>query len=260
MAEFGIVIPARFGSARLPGKPLRDLGGKPLIVRVWENALRAGAAFVWVATDDERVARAVEQAGGVVVMTREGHASGTDRLAEVAEQRGLADSAIVVNVQGDEPLLDPAHVRLVAEELAARPGAGIATVAAPIHAPADLFDPSVVKVVLDSASRALLFSRAPLPWIRDRFRWGEPLAELPPGPTFLRHVGLYAYTAATLRRLAATPAPAIEQAESLEQLRALFLGIAIHVCVTAEAPEHGVDTPEDLARMAELFRAGVRGP
>lgn len=251
--EFGVIVPARFASSRLPGKPLLDLLGKPMIVRVCENAHRSGAAFVWVATDDDRIARAVEAAGGVALMTRPDHASGTDRLAEVIERQNLTDPTIVVNLQGDEPLLDPEYVRLVAHALAERPEAGIATLATPIHLAADLFDPNVVKLTTDARGMALTFSRAPIPWVRGRFGPGAVPDTLPEGPTFLRHIGLYAYTAHTLRRLSRTAPAAIEQAESLEQLRALWLGIPIHVTIVPSSPAHGIDTESDLERAIEIL-------
>lgn len=253
--RFGIIIPARYGSTRLPGKPLRDLAGKPLVVRVLENARAAGADFLWVATDDERIARAVQGAGGTVVMTRADHVSGTDRLAEAAMARALPAETIVVNVQGDEPLLEPEHVRSVAAALAAHPEAGIATLATAVRGVAELFDPSAVKVVTDARGMALYFSRAPLPWARDHFEAGRIATELPDAPAYLRHVGLYAYTVGTLRRLASSPPAPMERLESLEQLRALWLGIGIHVTVTADPPPPGVDTELDLQRAAQVFRA-----
>lgn len=254
-AGFGIVIPARYASSRLPGKPLLPLAGKPMIVRVWENACRVGAAFVWVATDDERIAQAVQAAGGEVVMTRGDHESGTDRLAEVVEKKSLADDTIVVNVQGDEPLLEAEFVRSVADALLARPFAGIATLATPVRTAAELFDPNVVKVVTDARGMALTFSRAPMPWVRDTFRPGVITETLPTSHTFLRHVGLYAYTSGTLRKLAATAPVSLERMESLEQLRALWLGIPIHVSITDQPPGYGVDTAEDLARAEALLLA-----
>jgi 3-deoxy-manno-octulosonate cytidylyltransferase (CMP-KDO synthetase) len=236
---FGVVIPARFASQRLPGKPLRDLGGKPMIVRVLENARQSAAGWVVVATDDQRIADAVTAAGGEAVLTSPEHASGTDRLAEVARRKELAPETIVVNVQGDEPLLDPKYVELVARALEANPSAGIATLATPIRDPGVIANPNVVKVVSDRSGMALYFSRAPLPW------QGEAL----------RHVGLYAYRARTLAELSAQPPVMLETAERLEQLRALWLGIPIHVSVVADPPGHGVDTEEDLERARAHFEA-----
>ena len=244
--HFGVIIPARYGSSRLPGKPLVDLAGKPMIVHVLENAQRSGASFVVVATDDERVARTVEAAGGEAVMTSADHVSGTDRLAEVVERMRLSSDTIVVNVQGDEPLLRPALVSKVARALVRRPMAGVATVATPIHQIEEVFDPAVVKVIVNHAGLAVTFSRAPIPWVRDVFQTPEMPSTLPEWPTFLRHVGLYAYRVSTLRRITAQAPVPLEKAESLEQLRALWLGIPIQVTVVDEAPAHGVDTEADV--------------
>ncbi len=251
---FQIVIPARFASTRLPGKPLVDLGGAPMVVRVWECARRAGGAGVVVATDHPRVADVVREAGGEALMTRADHESGTDRLAEVAAAKGWGDDTIVVNVQGDEPLLPPALPMALAEALAAHPTAGIATMAARIHDPEELFSQNAVKTVLDDSGFALLFSRAPIPWIRDEFGNGVP-AKLPDDALFLRHIGLYAYRVGVLRCVAAAPRSAIERAESLEQLRAMTMGIRIHVTVLDAAPPAGVDTPEDLERARAAYEA-----
>lgn len=257
MAPFGVIIPARYASTRLPGKPLRDIAGRPMIAWVIDRARESGAAFVLVATDDERIAHAVERHGARAVLTSPAHPSGTDRLAEAAALEKLPPDTIVLNVQGDEPLLPPAAIRVVAQALAERPEAALATLAAPLHDVADLYSPHVVKVVLDQAGYARAFSRAPLPWVRDAF---PPLPErpptLPPGVSFLRHVGLYGYRVKTLTRLAASPVVPWERAESLEQLRALWLGLPIHVTVVDEAPPHGVDTEEDLERVRPLFLPG----
>lgn len=253
---FRIVIPARFASTRLPAKPLADIGGKPMIVRVLERVRGAGAAEVLVATDHEGVRDAVTAAGGVVVMTHPDHPSGTDRLAEVAALRGWSDDDIVVNVQGDEPLIDTALVATVAQALGADLDAAIATAAHPVSDAAELFNPNVVKVVCDAAGRALYFSRAPIPWARDA--WGDAAgrASVPAGLPVLRHVGLYAYRAGFLRRYAGlAPAP-LEHWEALEQLRALWHGYRIHVCELAHAPAAGVDTAEDLERVRRLFASG----
>lgn len=239
MTDFRIVIPARFGASRLPGKPLVDVGGKPLVVRVWENATRAGAREVVVATDDQRIRDAVEKSGGTAVMTAVEHASGTDRLAEVAEKLGWADDVIVVNLQGDEPMIPGALLIELAAALDEHPTAGIATMATPIADAADVTRPSVVKVVIDRDGFALYFSRAAIPFDRDG------TGDAP----YLRHLGLYAYRVATLRTLSRTERSAYERAESLEQLRALENGIRIHVTVVDEAPPHGVDTEEDLDRV-----------
>ncbi len=247
MTAFGIIVPARFGSSRLPGKPLRDIAGRPMIQWVCENAGCAGADFVWVATDDERILEAVRAFGGNAMLTSSDHATGTDRLAEVVEAREVPEETIVVNVQGDEPLLDAKFIQLVARALEENPQAGIATLACPIADPAELFNPNVVKVVTDAEGMACYFSRAAIPWVRDSFGLGEPRV-LPEGISFLRHVGLYAYRARALTALSKLPQPPVECAESLEQLRALYAGIRIHVTVVDEAPTHGVDTEDDLRR------------
>ena len=253
-AAFRIVIPARYASTRLPGKPLADLGGKPMIVRVLERVQAAGAAETLVATDHEGVRDAVQAAGGAVLMTRPDHPSGTDRLAEVAALRGWADEDVVVNVQGDEPLIDPAVVVAVARALAADAEAAIATAAHAIHDPAEVFSPNVVKVVCDAAGRALYFSRAPIPWARDA--WGEGGRDLPAALPVLRHVGLYAYRVGFLRRYASLEPSPLEHWEALEQLRALWHGHRIRVLELAQAPAAGVDTPQDLERVRAFFAAG----
>jgi len=256
---FTVLIPARYASTRLPGKPLADIAGKPMVVRVAENARNSGAARVVVATDDARIADAARAHGVDSCLTRSDHPTGTDRLAEAAIALGLADDAIVVNVQGDEPLLAPALVARMAALLASRPEAAIATACHPIHDAAEAFNPNVVKVVLDRAGFALYFSRATIPWAREAFapaRAGAPPDHLPEGLPIYRHYGLYAYRAAFLRRFPTlTPAP-IERFEALEQLRALWHGERIVVEVTAGTPAPGVDTPEDLERVRTLYRAG----
>lgn len=254
--SFRVVIPARYAASRLPGKPLREVAGKPLVVRVWDVATQAGAAEVVVAADDERIAQAVEAAGGAVVLTSPHHASGTDRLAEVAEKMGWADDDIIVNLQGDEPLVPPGLLVDLARALEAHLAAGIATMAAPIRSVEDLWAASIVKVVLSDEGFAHYFSRAPIPWVRDHFRLDARPTALPDDTRFLRHLGLYAYRARTLRALASAPQAMAERAESLEQLRALAMGIPIHVTVIQEAPPHGVDTEEDLARVNEIFARG----
>lgn len=248
---FRVVIPARYASTRLPGKPLADIGGRPMVVRVADAAATSGAAETWVATDDERVFAAVKSHGVNVVMTRVDHVSGTDRIAEVVTQLGWADEQIVVNVQGDEPLIDPALIARVAGALAEDREAAIATAAHPIRDPEEFFNPNVVKVVTDAARRALYFSRAPIPWARDAFA-GEGKS-FPPAFAPLRHVGLYAYRVSFLKsyqRLAVAPAEAFE---ALEQLRAMWHGYRIHVIETDRVPVAGVDTPEDLERVRRAF-------
>jgi 3-deoxy-manno-octulosonate cytidylyltransferase (CMP-KDO synthetase) len=243
MAAFNVIIPARYDSTRLPGKPLRSLAGQPMIVHVLRRAERSGAGRVTVATDDARIVEAVRAAGGEAVLTKKEHVSGTDRVAEAAKQLGLAGDAIVVNVQGDEPLIDPCSIREVAEALATRSDVGLATLATTIREPADVASPHVVKVVTDRSGRALYFSRSPIPYDRSG------------GASWLRHVGLYAYRVSTLERLSAEGPVALERAESLEQLRALDLGIGIAVEVTERPLSHGVDTEEDLERAAEELGA-----
>ncbi|MDR1425052.1 MAG: 3-deoxy-manno-octulosonate cytidylyltransferase [Azoarcus sp.] len=248
---FRVVIPARYASTRLPGKPLADIAGKPMVLRVLERARASGAQEVWVATDHQAVFEAVRAAGGKVLMTRADHASGTDRLAEVAARLGWNDADIVVNVQGDEPLIEAGLIAAVAAELAADMDAAIATAAHPLRDVAEAFNPDVVKVVCDARGRALYFSRAPIPFARDAWRDGGRV--LPDGLPVARHVGLYAYRAGFLSRYAAlTPAP-IEQWEMLEQLRALWHGFPIRVLPLSAAPPAGVDTEEDLARVRAVF-------
>ncbi len=251
---FKVVIPARYASTRLPGKPLLDLGGKPMVVRVAERAKLSGAEEIWIATDDQRVLQAAEAHGIGVVMTRADHATGTDRLAEVVEARGWRDDAIIVNVQGDEPLIDPQVIAQTAHQLATS-GADIATVAHPIADAADFFNPNVVKVVCRADGDAAYFSRAPVPYARDHFAMGT--ATLPPGLPALRHVGLYAYRAAFLRAYAGLAAAPTEQFEALEQLRALWHGYRISVSLVDSAPAPGVDTPEDAIRIRKLFDLGA---
>ena len=249
---FRIVIPARHASTRLPGKPLADICGKPMIVRVLERVRAAGAVEVCVATDHEGVREAVLAAGGEVVMTRADHPSGTDRLAEVAMLRAWADEDIVVNVQGDEPLIDPEIIGAVAEALAADPEAAMATAAHALTSVEEAFNPNVVKVVCDAAGRALYFSRAPIPWARDAF--SESRAVLPAGLPMRRHVGLYAYRVGFLRRYAELAPSPLENWEALEQLRVLWHGYRIQVLELATAPAAGVDTPEDIERVRQSFR------
>lgn len=253
MTPFFVVIPARFASTRLPGKPLADIGGKPMVVRVAERAVASGAASVVVATDHAGVAEAVRAAGFEAVMTSPECASGTDRLAEVATHKGWPDDAIVVNVQGDEPLIEPELIRVTAERLAARPEVAMATVCHPLTDAAEVFNPNVVKVVLDARDDALLFSRAPIPWARDAWAVGERV--IPVDLPVFRHVGLYAYRVGFLRAYPALPQPVLERLESLEQLRALWHGYRIAVVRTAAASAPGVDTPEDLVRVRALFQA-----
>jgi len=251
---FTVIIPARYASTRLPGKALADIAGKPMVVRVALRAQRAGALSVVVATDDVRIKAAVEAHGIAACLTRSDHATGTDRLAEAAQQLGLADDAIVVNVQGDEPLLSHELIRTMADLLAAHPDAAIATACHAISDAAEAFNPNVVKVVLDHRRYALYFSRATIPWARDAFAAGR--GAVPEGLPIYRHYGLYAYRVGFLRAFPAlAPAP-IERFEALEQLRALWHGFRIIVEITAGTPAPGVDTPEDLERVRALFSPG----
>ncbi|MCI2261852.1 3-deoxy-manno-octulosonate cytidylyltransferase [Xanthomonas indica] len=244
--SFVVAIPARYAASRLPGKPLRALGGEPLIRHVARRALAAGAWQVWVAADDARIAAAVADLDGVhVAHTSTDHASGTDRLAECADIAGWDDATLVVNLQGDEPFAPVAGIVAVARTLADS-GAEMATLGTPVDAAEHLFDPNVVKLVRSAAGDALYFSRAPIPWHRDAFAASQ--AQLPlPGP-WLRHIGIYAYRAGFLRRFAAMPPGQLERIESLEQLRVLEAGFRIAVALSPAPFPPGVDTPEDLAR------------
>jgi 3-deoxy-manno-octulosonate cytidylyltransferase (CMP-KDO synthetase) len=249
--HFVVVIPARFASSRLPGKPLADIAGKPMVVHVAERGRESGAREVIVATDDARVEAAVRQHGHTVIMTRTDHLSGTDRLAEVASQRGWDEDQIVVNVQGDEPRIPPSLIVAVAEQLHSHRDADIATACHPIDSIAEARDPNVVKVVMDKNGQALYFSRAPIPFARDAF--AKDLSRLPEGLPIFRHLGLYAYRCRFLKTYASLAPAKIEQFEALEQLRALWHGFRIQVTVTKDAPEPGVDTPEDLEKMRRAF-------
>jgi 3-deoxy-manno-octulosonate cytidylyltransferase (CMP-KDO synthetase) len=249
--RFRVAIPARYASTRLPGKPLRQIAGRSLIEHVYRRARASGALEVVIATDDVRIQEIANSFGATVCMTSPHHRSGTDRLAEVAAQLNWPDDAIVVNVQGDEPQMPPALIRQVAAGLEAHPDAGIATVCAPIDDPTELFNSNVVKVVRDMRDYALYFSRAPIPWHREEFgTGGEQLNSLPEGGAWFRHIGLYAYRVAVLASYPRLTSAMIEQAESLEQLRALWHGIRIYVAEAIEIPPPGVDTETDLARVA----------
>ncbi|MHB1246004.1 MAG: 3-deoxy-manno-octulosonate cytidylyltransferase [Sulfuriferula sp.] len=250
MSDFIAVIPARYASTRLPAKSLADIAGKPMVVRVAERAQLSGASAVWVAADDERIISAVKEHGYQALLTAPHHASGTDRLAEVMDILSLDDDTIVVNVQGDEPLIDPTLIHAVARELRLHPEAVMATACHAIHDYATLTNPNVVKLVTDAEGYALYFSRAPIPWPRDAFAAGQ---SLPDGLPVFRHIGLYAYRAGFLRQYAGlTPAP-IEHFESLEQLRVLWHGYKISVAVSELPAQPGVDTAEDLARVRQLW-------
>lgn len=248
--SYVVVIPARYGSSRLPGKPLADIGGEPMVVRVLQRCQQSSAARVLVATDDDRVAMAVKKAAGEVVMTRADHPSGTDRLQEVAAQLGLNDDDIIVNVQGDEPLIPEQVIEQVAGNLAGNPDCGMATLCEPITTRADLFNPNIVKAVFDNSGIALYFSRAPIPWHRDAFTLQND--EMPEG-NWWRHIGIYAYRVGFLRQYVQWPPALLETTESLEQLRAMANGVRIHVAPACADVPGGVDTQADLDRVCAAF-------
>lgn len=253
---FKVVVPARYASTRLPGKPLLPLAGKPMIAHVCERALQAGADEVVVATDDGRIAEAVTLLGIKAVMTDPNHQSGTERITEAANLLSWQDGDIIVNLQGDEPLIPPHYIAEAAGMLAGQSAAGMATLAAVIQDPAEIFNPNAVKVVINANHDALYFSRAPIPWDRNSF---SHQGGLPSGKTaYLRHIGLYAYTLAFLKRYCAWAPSPLEQVEALEQLRVLWYGEAIKVKIVEKTPEAGVDTVEDLHRVdAVLSRTAV---
>jgi 3-deoxy-manno-octulosonate cytidylyltransferase (CMP-KDO synthetase) len=251
--SYTVLIPARLASTRLPDKPLADIGGLPMVVRVAQRAERSGAAQVVVAADSARIADACSRHGVRAVLTRADHPSGSDRLAEACEQLGLDGDDLVVNVQGDEPLIDPALIDAVAALLRERPQASMSTAAHPIASVEDFRNPNVVKVVLQVDGIAMYFSRAPMPWWRDGFAQGVNAL---PEPAPLRHVGIYGYRAGFLRAFPRLPQAPVESCEALEQLRALWHGHRIAVHVTRSAPGAGVDTPEDLERVRKLFSSG----
>ncbi|EKO3434884.1 3-deoxy-manno-octulosonate cytidylyltransferase [Vibrio fluvialis] len=238
--SFTVVIPARYQSTRLPGKPLADIAGKPMVQWVYEQAMQAGAESVIIATDDARVEQAVLAFGGTVCMTSPDHQSGTERLAEVVKLMGIEDDHIIVNVQGDEPLIPPSIIRQVADNLAASQ-APMATLAVEISHEDEVFNPNAVKVVTDKDGYALYFSRATIPWDRDNFAKDKTVVQ-----PLMRHIGIYAYRAGFINTYIQWPASQLEKIECLEQLRVLWYGEKIHVAVALEAPPAGVDTPEDL--------------
>ncbi|AXO87672.1 3-deoxy-manno-octulosonate cytidylyltransferase [Pseudomonas parafulva] len=248
---FTVVIPARLHSTRLPGKPLLPIAGKPMVQHVWEQACKSSASRVVIATDDTSIVQACQAFGAEVLLTRADHESGTDRLAEVAAHLGLPAEAIVVNVQGDEPLIPPSIIDQVAVNLAAHPEAGIATLAEPIDEPQTVFNPNAVKVVSDKHGLALTFSRAPLPWAREAF--ARDREQLPHDVPYRRHIGMYAYRVSFLQDFVGWGPCWLEQTESLEQLRALWHGVRIHVADALEAPAVGVDTAEDLEHVRRLL-------
>lgn len=239
---FRVIIPARYASTRFPGKPLAVLGGKPMVVHVCERAAKSGAAAVHVATDDRRIAQAVERAGFPAVMTAAGHASGTDRLAEAAKKLGLKDHHVVVNVQGDEPLIPPKLIAQVARILGAKRAASVSTACHPIHDAAAAANPNVVKVVLDAAGYALYFSRSRIPYPRE-----------PGAARWLRHAGIYGYRVGFLRKFARLEPAPLEKVEALEQLRVLWHGYRIAVAVSQAEIAPGVDTLQDLEAVRRMF-------
>jgi 3-deoxy-manno-octulosonate cytidylyltransferase (CMP-KDO synthetase) len=250
--KFSVVIPARFASTRLPGKPLQDIAGKPMVQHVYQQALKSSAAEVLVATDDARIVSAVEAFGGRVVMTSDQHESGTDRLQEVAALMGWSDDHVVVNVQGDEPLIPPQVIDQVAGLINSHGAADVATLCEAIHSHDDLMNPAVVKVVANHQQRALYFSRAPIPWNRDAFAAGDKTLS---AGQYWRHIGIYAYRVATLNAFVNWPVAPLESIEKLEQLRVMANGGSIAVAETCCAIPGGVDTPADLERV----RAFIRG-
>lgn len=250
MIAFHVVIPARLASTRLPGKALLPIAGKPMVVRVAEQSAQSGAQQIWIATDHQSVMAAVHEHGFKACLTHAHHASGTDRIAEVVEQLEWPDDTIVVNVQGDEPLIPPELISAVAQHLHNHPECAIATACHPIHDEEALRNPNIVKVVLDKHSHALYFSRAPIPYPRDAL---TPGSTSPGNLTALRHIGIYAYRAGFLRAFRHLAPAAIEQIESLEQLRALWHGYKIGVTVSTDAPPGGVDTEQDLHAARKLF-------
>lgn len=251
--DFTVIIPARMASSRLPDKPLADIAGLPMVVRVAQRAAQSQARQVVVAADDARIVAACQTQGVEAILTRQDHVSGSDRLAEACQLLGLSADALVVNVQGDEPLIPPELINDVARVLAERPEASMGTAAHTIHELAEFTNPNVVKVVMDARQMALYFSRAPIPWWRDG-QTAEGFKALP-SPAPLRHIGIYSYRASFLQQFPQLPPAPIETLESLEQLRALWHGHRIAVHVTEAAPGPGVDTPEDLARVRSLLSA-----
>ena len=250
--SYTLVIPSRYQSTRLPGKPLADIGGKSMVQRVYEQAIQSKAERVIIATDDSRIEEVAKGFGAQVVMTSPDHPSGTDRLAEVSDKLALEADEIVVNVQGDEPLIPPSVIDQVADNLASNPECDAATLSHAIHDTAEFQDPSAVKVVTDNSGVALYFSRAPIPWPRDLELEGD---KLPPSFAPQRHLGIYAYRADLLRRFVTWPSAPLEKLESLEQLRILHQGHKIHVQESRVPVPGGVDNPEDLERVRQLISA-----
>ncbi|HDR1051698.1 3-deoxy-manno-octulosonate cytidylyltransferase [Pasteurella multocida] len=256
MTNFTVIIPARYASTRLPGKPLAEIAGKPMIAHVFEKAMQSDAKRVIVATDHEQVATVARGFGAEVCMTSETHQSGTERLAEVVEKLSIAEDEIIVNIQGDEPLIPPAIVRQVAENLA-KYQVKMASLAVNITDPEELFNPNAVKVLTDHAGYVLYFSRAPIPWHRDQFaslqKEKSTREQLVLSDHYLRHIGIYAYRAGFIKQYIQWQPSALEQIESLEQLRVLWYGEKIHVELAREVPPVGVDTAEDLEKVRSIL-------
>ena len=249
--SFTVVIPARYASSRLPGKPLLDIAGKPMIQHVYERAIQSSASEVIIATDDARIAKVAASFNARVCMTDAAHESGTDRLQEVVSQLGLDGQHIVVNVQGDEPLIPPAVIDQVAADLLANPTAAIATLVERITDKDDVFNPNAVKAVMDANGRALYFSRAPIPWARDEFAAAN--SSLPPATHYYRHIGIYAYRVQFLHQFVQWPPGLLERTEKLEQLRAMENGVEIHIAEAITAIPAGIDTQADLDKVRALF-------
>lgn len=247
---FKVIIPARFASSRLPGKPLLDIAGKPMIQHVFERAKESQASEVLIATDNEQIMHVAREFGADVCLTRADHPSGTDRLAEVVSKRGFSDNDIIINVQGDEPCLPASLINQVANDLLQHPDADIATLYSQINQEKQVFDSNVVKVVMDNLGYALYFSRAPIPWMRDHF---DQQSTLPPKLPHYRHIGLYGYRASFLKHYSELSPCILEKEESLEQLRALHHGKKIHLSAAEISPGHGVDTEEDLQEVRKLL-------
>ena len=247
--SFTVIIPARYASSRFPGKPLVDIEGKPMVQHVYERSIESGASQVVVATDDQRIVAAVEQFGGQYCLTSSEHESGTERIAEVIDRLEIGNDEIIVNVQGDEPFIPVANIQQVAKSLSVSQDASMATLAVKIDDVDEVFNPNVVKVVLDKQSNALYFSRSVLPYDRNRFLGKENIDDV--GDFYLRHIGLYAYRAGFVKRYIQMSPSSLEQIESLEQLRVLWHGEKIHVGIAVETPPTGIDTPEDLKRLLQ---------
>ncbi|MDY7025581.1 MAG: 3-deoxy-manno-octulosonate cytidylyltransferase [Pseudomonadota bacterium] len=244
--EFKVVIPARYASSRFPGKPLIDLAGKPMIQHVYEQTLKSAAQQVVIATDDQRIAQVAEQFGATVCMTRDDHDSGTDRIAEVCQTMNWSDETIVVNVQGDEPLIPPENINQVARNLAMNSNCSMSTLAEPIDELAQVMNPNCVKAVFDESGKALYFSRAPIPYFRDGFPQSLPERAQQP-PSYYRHIGIYGYRVSLLKAFVTWSPSTLEQIESLEQLRVMSHGHGIHIAPAAQNTPPGVDTPDDVA-------------